>query len=95
MVIHWNFFFYIYMLKLIKSKKTKQNCNNYNLRTLRKGKLIKIGNYEQQNNILRLNLNKFLIALNEGNKPSFKTFKIIKKTTHFNNTKKIKLKFSK
>jgi hypothetical protein len=82
------------MLKLIKSKKTKQSSNNYNLQTLHKKKLIKVGNYEQQNNVLRLNLNKFLVALSEGNKPSFKIFQVIKKTTHFNKTKQIKLRFN-
>lgn len=80
------------MIKLIKNKKTKTQCNAYSLVCSNKN-ITKIGNYDQMNNTLRLNLDKYLVVLSKGDKPSKKVAQLLKKAAPFSKTKKIKLRF--
>lgn len=82
------------MIKLIKNKKTKQNSNAYSLRCVYKNSLTKLGSYDQKDNILRLNLDKYLTVLSKGDRPSGKVTQLLEKT-YFGKTKRIKIKFTK
>jgi hypothetical protein len=83
------------MIKLIKNKKTKKYCNAYRLDCYYKGKLAKIGNYDQKNNFLKLNLEKYITVLGAGEKPSERVSRLINKVMHFNNkSKKVKIQFN-
>jgi ribosomal protein S16 len=81
------------MIKLVKNKKVKQECNAYALNCSYDKSLIKLGNYDQKSNTLRLNFDKYLVALSKGDKTSRRVTQVLEKVTHFNRTKKVKIKF--